>query len=344
MEISTKLALRFLKKNKKRTIATIVGITIVTALIMGILLLFQAYQDYMIELIRKEENWEARFNNIPYEKVYGLTKHTDIQEVSLARDIGESEVIEKGLASEEYIYLKAYDETAMKNLGVSILEGRLPTKEGEIVVSQNLVIDSESVISMMGDTIKLTINNQEKEYKIVGIIKPPKFEEFAFNVQKIGAITYLDKTSLQKDIKVEASVKYKSLNGIYSKTEEIIQMLQLKEKTIEYNINLLHYSGIWNMTEEEDLKIIGIMLFFIILIIIIAITFIYSIFNISVLERKREFANLHSLGATKGQIFGIIIKEGTILLIISILLSIIISLFLSKGIVEYINHNITIRS
>ena len=96
MEISTKLALRFLKKNKKRTIATIVGITIVTALIMGILLLFQAYQDYMIELIRKEENWEARFNNIPYEKVYGLTKHTVKKNVEILLELKNQTIEVKG--------------------------------------------------------------------------------------------------------------------------------------------------------------------------------------------------------------------------------------------------------
>ena len=61
MEIGFKLAINYLKRNKKRTIATIIGIAIVTILLIGVLLLFQTYQDYMISLIRNTDNWEVKF-------------------------------------------------------------------------------------------------------------------------------------------------------------------------------------------------------------------------------------------------------------------------------------------
>lgn len=344
MEIGFKLAINYLKRNKKRTIATIIGIAIVTILLIGVLLLFQTYQDYMISLIRNTDNWEVKFTNIPYGKVYGLTNNSDIENISLVHDMGISEEIDKGkYIVQEYIHLKAYNLTAMENLGIDTVEGRLPREDDEIAISQNLIIEGESITSKVGNHIKFMINDQEKEYKIVGIVKPPKFEELTLKVQNVAAITYLNESNLPSNTMVEASVNWKKLNQVYSKSKEMIQVLQLGENegNIEYNTDLLHYSGIWNMNDEEDLKIIGIMLFFIILIVMIAITFIYSIFNISIQERKREFANLNSIGATKRQIFGIIIKEATIMLVIAIFIGLIFSLFVQKAIIGYANNSLT---
>ena len=48
MSILNDLTIKNLKLNKKRTIVTIVGIILSTALMVGIGLLFSSFQDYMI--------------------------------------------------------------------------------------------------------------------------------------------------------------------------------------------------------------------------------------------------------------------------------------------------------
>mgnify|MGYP001856372737 CR=1 FL=1 len=53
MGVSFKLALKYLKKNKKRSIGAIVAITIATMLLISVVSVFSIYQNYMIEVARK---------------------------------------------------------------------------------------------------------------------------------------------------------------------------------------------------------------------------------------------------------------------------------------------------
>ena len=56
------------------------------------------------------------------------------------------------------------------------------------------------------------------------------------------------------------------------------------------------------MNSEEDKIIITIVSSLVVLIVLISIALVFSIFNISMRERKKEFAILNSIGATRKQI------------------------------------------
>lgn len=325
MNISLKLAWRYLKNNKKRNITTIMGIIIVTLLLISIILLFNIYQSYMISVSRANSNWEVKFNNIEYDKAVSLIQNSDIKEVSLIQDIGIGEENYSEINVEMNIHLKAYSSNAINNLGITVIEGRMPETNNEIVLSRNLV----NVNSM--NEVNITINGKAKEYKVVGVIEPPDFEKFSMQNMTIGAITFLDESILSKETIVDASVIFNDINKAYQVSEEIAKVLKLYNNEAElqenllYNTNLLHYSGIWNMKDEEDAKIIIPLIFFIAIICIIASVFLYSIFNMTVIQRKKEYANLNSIGANKKQVFNLIFIETTIMLLIAIPIGLVLS-------------------
>ncbi len=325
MNISLKLAWRYLKNNKKRSITTIMGIIIVTLLLISIILLFNIYQSYMISVSRANSNWEVKFNNIEYNKAVSLIQNSDIKEVSLIQDIGIGEENYSEINVEMNIHLKAYSSNAINNLGITVIEGRMPETNNEIVLSRNLV----NVNSM--NEVNITINGKAKEYKVVGVIEPPDFEKFSMQNMTIGAITFLDESILSKETIVDASVIFNDINKAYQVSEEIAKVLKLYNNEAElqenllYNTNLLHYSGIWNMKDEEDAKIIIPLIFFIAIICIIASVFLYSIFNMTVIQRKKEYANLNSIGANKKQVFNLIFIETTIMLLIAIPIGLVLS-------------------
>ena len=73
MSILNKLTIKNLKLNKKRTIVTIIGIILSTALMVGIGLLFSSFQDYMIrETISYNGRYEANYENADLSKVSNL--------------------------------------------------------------------------------------------------------------------------------------------------------------------------------------------------------------------------------------------------------------------------------
>lgn len=339
MNISLKLAWRYIKNNKKRSIATVVGITLVTLLIVSLILLFNTYQSYMIGTIRSKSNWETKFNNIKYEDAILLEQNSDIQEVSLVQELGlDAKNYSENKDLEIHLRLKAYSLNAMKNLGIKILEGRLPENSNEIVLSRNMGVMDESKID-------ITINGETKAYEIVGMIDAPDFEEFALTGSfNMGAITFLDESTLSNEDTVDASVIYKDITEVYENSEEIVKVLDLYDAEILYNTDLLHYSGIWNMNSEEDLQIIIPLILFIAIICIIDAIFLYSIFNITVLQRKKELANLNSIGTSKKQIFSLILLETTILLLIAVPLGIILSFLIMFAMITPIQNTLNIEN
>lgn len=340
MNISLKLAWRYIKNNKKRSIATVVGITLVTLLIVSLILLFNTYQSYMIGTIRSKSNWETKFNNIKYEDAILLEQNSDIQEVSLVQDLGiDTRNYSENEEFQVHLHLKAYSLNAMKNLGIKVLEGRLPESNNEVVLSRNIALLYDY------NEIDITINGETKNYKIVGMIDPPDFEEFSIIEDTYsGAITLLDESTLSNEDTVDASVIYKDITKVYKNSEELVKVLNLYDAEILYNTDLLHYSGIWNMNSEEDLQIIIPLILFIAIICIIDAIFLYSIFNITVLQRKKELANLNSIGASKKQIFSLILLETTIFLLIAVPLGIILSFLIMFAMITPIQNTLNIEN
>lgn len=332
MGVSFKLALKYLRKNKKRSIGVIVAITIATILLISVFCIFNVYQNYMINLERNKENWETRYSNVSYEKLYGFEKNSDIKDISVIQNMGTSLVENENSYITQYIDLKAYDENAFKNLGIKLLEGHLPSKDNEIVVSKNFTKETNE------------ININKRDYKIVGIIEPTIYDNINLDAMTISAITYLDKSKLQPDSIIDISVNFYNINDVYEISWEIADVLKLygndegKTENIEFNTDLLHYYSIWDMNNAEDKQIITIMIFLVVLIVTVSVALIYSIFLISVKERKKEFAILNSIGATKEQIVKMILCEAGIILIVSILIAIAMTILLILGISSYINN------
>ena len=75
MSILNDLTIKNLKLNKKRTIVTIVGIILSTALMVGIGLLFSSFQDYMIrETISYNGKYEAEYGDVSLDKLNSIDK------------------------------------------------------------------------------------------------------------------------------------------------------------------------------------------------------------------------------------------------------------------------------
>ena len=62
MGISWKLAINYLKHNKKRSSIIGICILVTTILFTVVLILINSYQEYRIAQERMEENWEVRFS------------------------------------------------------------------------------------------------------------------------------------------------------------------------------------------------------------------------------------------------------------------------------------------
>ncbi len=89
MNLYTSLTLRYLKENKKRTIVTIIGIILSTALICGIGNIYSSFMDYEIrETIQRDGSFYATFNNVDKDKIDYITKSAGISNSGISKEFG----------------------------------------------------------------------------------------------------------------------------------------------------------------------------------------------------------------------------------------------------------------
>ena len=89
MNLYTSLTIRYLKQNKRRTLVTIIGIILATALICGIGNICTSFMDYqMRNEIQSNGSFYVTFNNIDKEKADIITKSSGVSEYGYKKDLG----------------------------------------------------------------------------------------------------------------------------------------------------------------------------------------------------------------------------------------------------------------
>lgn len=331
MNILEKLTIKNLKLNKKRTIVTIIGIILSTALMVGIGLLFASFQNYMIkETISYDGSYESFYKNANITNLKENKEYTYFYEKGLGFAKVESENQYK-----PYIYLTGVNFNFLKEL--TLTEGRLPKNSEEIVVSRHLTTNGK-VNYKIGDTIKLTYgdrlveneivlanneyqkgetltNLKTKEYTIVGSVERTPYEEFSACGYTVFTI---DENSQEN---VNLYISFNNHKNIVKRSIQIAKKINYDENNISYHTSLLALYGESNYHNIMS-TMISMMIIMLSLVSIGCIIVIYNSFAISVMERKKEFGLLSSIGATKKQLSKTIFYEATIVGIIGITLGV----------------------
>ncbi|RDC48514.1 ABC transporter permease, partial [Acinetobacter sp. RIT592] len=260
------------------------------------------------------------------------------------------------------VQVKEYDKTAFESYQVKLKEGKLPTNNNEIVISEsaislinkkvgdNITLDIGKRLSAGGQSLEspalweyeTIVKKKRKDFKIVGIMNKPKND---IGNDVVSAITYLDLNSKSKNDRLKVGVSANNPKEIYKISESIAKNLGLKEEVVdssnlddENNDNGVHYK---NLSFNEDLlrlkgasayanidKTISIAIFIVIaLVVVCTMATVYNSFSISTSERRKQFGVLNSIGATKNQVMKLVFIEAIIVSLIGIPVGLIIGTF-----------------
>ena len=99
MNIFHKVTLQSLKRNKTRTVVTIIGIVLSTALICAVSTSVSSFLDYMKRsIIYENGNWQGSVTDADYDS-YSLIKDSDeVSETVYAQQVGYAEIDKIGRA------------------------------------------------------------------------------------------------------------------------------------------------------------------------------------------------------------------------------------------------------
>ena len=350
MSILNRLTIKNLRLNKKRTIVTIIGIILSTALMVGIGLLFSSFQDLMIrDTIGYSGKYEAKYNDVD------LIKLNDIKNKNFTyfyeKPIGFSK-IESSNEYKPYMYITSVNKEYFNEL--KLVDGSFPKNENEVVIS-NHVITNGGLNYKVGDivTLKYGTRNIEGEetlanseyvpgeeiditgevtLKIVGIVERSNFESYSASGYTVFT---LDVNSDKGNV---------NLYVMFNKNKKIIKQSEELAKELNYNGDINYNSTLLALYGESTYGNVmssmgGMMIIMLSLVSIGCIIVIYNSFAISVMERKKEFGLLSSIGATKRQLSHTVFFEAVVVGVIGIILGI-LGAYIGIGCVILIINNL----
>lgn len=350
MSILNRLTIKNLRLNKKRTIVTIIGIILSTALMVGIGLLFSSFQDLMIrDTIGYNGKYEANYSDVDLDKLNNI-KDKDFT-YFYEKPIGFSK-IESSNEYKPYMYITSVNREYFNEL--KLVDGSFPKNENEVVIS-NHVITNGGLNYKVGDIVTfnygsrnidgdITLANSEfvdgedltnegtYTYKIVGIVDRSNFE--SYSASGYTAFT----------VDVNSDKGNVNLYVMFNKNKKIIKQSEELAKELNYNGDINYNSTLLALYGESTYGNVmssmgGMMIIMLSLVSIGCIIVIYNSFAISVMERKKEFGLLSSIGATKRQLAHTVFFEAVVVGVIGIILGI-LGAYIGIGCVILIINNL----
>ena len=361
MKVLNSITLKNLKLNKKRTIVTIIGISLSVALICAIATFVSSFQTSMIEReIKTNGNYHIKIQDLSKENEKYLENNAKIQDIQISQEIGYARLEQSQNENKPYAYIEGYDEKLLQNGGIVLTEGRLPENENEIVIPEHLIQNGKADLKV-GEKIELDIGNRykdgyelnqsnpyytdqdrldrkesgieddleqetfiantKKEYTIVGIMERPNSE--SYSAPGYTMITKLENIDDSKNVNM--SIVLKNPSDTYNFEQYLKTDLKISEDDISENEQLLYYLGVFRSNRMENFVVI--MAAIVLGIIVFTSAFVIkNSFSISLTEKTRELGMIASIGATSKQIRKSIFFEGAVLGIISIPLGIVIGI------------------
>ena len=306
MNVLITLALKNLKRNKRRTISTIIGIVVSVILISFILTLIYSFQTTMIEDVKSRiGNYHIRIDQTTTHIAMKFNQMQEkIENTAISQIIGAADY-ETQLNNKQGIIIEGYDEIALYNRDINLIEGRMPQNEKEILISNYLINNMKKPVKI-GDQltldvqkVKLTISNDGMEeflnpdgidkitYTVTGIIKQTIKEANTSNayiaitkLEQITEVSPCEVTILLKNPKEESTFYHELMNS------------SIKNHILENNELLLWQGATNGINEKSQLELIGVIS--ILIIVAITIILIRNSFQISISERMKEFGTLIS--------------------------------------------------
>ena len=335
MNVFNKVTLQSLKKNKTRTIVTIIGIILSAAMICAVTTFASSFMNYAKEnTIYSDGNWHGYERDTGFQTYKDIWNTGKIEEAVYLQQLGYAYA--EGCENEfkPYIYVLGAGKDVEEVLPIHITSGKYPTSSTEILLPEHLYTNG-GVKYNLGDTITLELGQrmldgypmsqdspcyiyeqgnevfngevldvkETRTYKVVGFYERLSWRIETFEAPGYTALTLSDK---------ETYTPYKY--DVYFRMEnpkDIFDFMKEMKLTGDYNSDLLMYSGTFAVNAFTTMLyslaaiVIGLIMFG-------SVALIYNAFSISVSERTKQFGLLSSIGATKKQLKKMVLFEALV--------------------------------
>ncbi len=348
MNIFHRVTIESLRKNKTRTIVTIIGIMLSAALICAVTTSLASFMNFAEEnIIYISGSWHASKLQTDRDSYRELCKMQEIDDAVYGQGIGYAEI---GSMNEykPYLYIMGAGDGFAEMLPVHITDGEFPDSADEILLPEHLAMNG-GVHHRIGDTLTLDIgermlngnslhqktpcyvytqgdetelNGEElivqetRTYTVVGFYERPSFEDF-------DAPGYTAITAPIGD--AAGKMRYDVYYTLRNPKDTYSFVTKHQDYWGSTNDELLMMQGSFQLDGMYGM-LYGLAAIFIGLIVFGSVSLIYNAFSISVSERTKQFGLLSSVGATRKQLRRMVLFEAFAVSVIGIPLGILVGI------------------
>lgn len=334
MNVFHKVTRQSLRKNKTRTVVTIIGIILSAAMISAVTTFTTSFMNYALEnAIYMDGSWQGMTESVPYETYEELQGNKEVKEAVYFQQVGYAKLEQIQNEYKPYIYLLGSGDGAEKMLPIHITEGRYPAAANEILLPNHLINDG-GVQQHIGDTITLDLGVRMLDGVEMGQNSPcyeydhEKNEDVLLNEtlevresRSYTVVGFYDRLSLRVEdytapgytaftVADETPVPGGDYDVYFQmyKPDRVFDFMMEQELSGTQNSDVLifmgasRYDSFSRMLYSLAAIVIGLIMFG-------SVALVYNAFSISVSERTKQFGLLSSIGATKKQLRGMVFYE-----------------------------------
>lgn len=352
MNILNKVALQGLKKNRTRTVVTIIGVILSVAMITAVATFGVSLLSYMADgAAKKYGNWHVAFLDVNSSFVQERMNDKEVLNTVTFDNIGYALVDGAKNPNKPYFFVAGFNQKTFDALPITLLSGRLPENSSEIVISGKVTTNSTTSYAV-GDTLSIAVGNRmngneklgqnnpytseifvpqdERTYTIVGVCQTPAFEEDFSPGYTL--ITRTDTTDLVNELSLFITLK--NPRKVYSYVD----------KTVANHAYILNNYILRFMGLDATDKIFNALLYsvggiVVAIIMIGSIFLIYNSFSISLNERTQQIGILSSVGATSKQLRNSVLFEGACIGVIGIPIGIVVGIVSIGFVISVVDKN-----
>ncbi len=338
MNVMQQYTWKTLRLNRQRTIVTIIGVILSTAMITAVSVFLASFLGMLHRsTISDTGNWHVQLRGVAAERVARVRAADAVDRVVLQRDLGYAPLQGSQNSNKAYLFVRQFSADGLTQMSIRLKEGRLPENSGEIVLSEtvNRTVDTPYQI---GDTLTMALGRRvdgsdediNLSQGLLYSVDPETGEQVMDPVtgkpemaerllpgegRTFTVVGIIERPGLEPSWSAACSAIGVLEDGatgtvdVYYTARHITRGIFEDGRTLAkavgagkpvYNELLLRYYGIV-ASDTIFTFLLGIAAVIFMIILVASVSMIGNAFAISVSERSRQLGILASVGATRAQ-------------------------------------------
>ena len=345
MKIYMRLAFAYLKKQKARTFSMILGVSLAVMLMFGYDVINESHNKKQLDIIyQMYGSYDGIYNKLDKDELEKIKNDKDIKNSGGVAVLGNI-ISDNGT----YLRLNSFDKDYIEILDYSLIKGRLPDKDGEIVLESE-ALKHMNIDAKLNQNIRFKVEKgykdefginqifiETKDFKLVGITNKSDYH-YKNDWYGFRGFTFFKEGETQ--ILPENLVTYESIVKFKSKSSTSDTRKKLRDLAEKYDVakENIRENELMVIAENEYTSFGDYRLQ--IYVAATSIILIYNMFNMSLMDMIKQIGLIRAIGVSKKKIRHIIGIQSIFILFIGTLIGLILGIVYSYFGIKIFGYNV----